>query len=218
MSEKAIRNPLSEQVYKYSLRRVRQGDITPGERINIEAVAKEFGTSRTPVREAIGMLSQAGFVEQRHLSGPRVIDFNVTTAIDLVEFYNILFSNVLKYIQPSDQERLLALLEKTLSSHKKAYEIHDDETCFEQSIKFHMDIISFCRNTYLKNAALLAQRQLEICESRYQQKSGMQLKSIEDHEIILDYLRQSNWDGFEHALIEHNEAALHFFQQLNKES
>lgn len=215
MNEKAVRNPLSEQVYKYILRRVRQGVITPGERINIEAIAKEFGTSRTPVREAIGMLSQAGFVEQRHLSGPRVVDFNVKTAIDLVEYYNILFSNVLSYIRPSDHEVLLTHLEKTLSSHRRAYEDHDDETCFEQSIQFHVNIISFCSNTYLKNAALLAQRQLEICESRYQQKSGMQLKSIEDHALILDFLRRSDWDGFVQAITEHNETALHFFQQLD---
>jgi DNA-binding GntR family transcriptional regulator len=162
------------------------------------------------------MLTQAGFVEQRHLSGPRVIDFDVKNSIELVEFHSILFRNVLDYIKPSDHEILLAHLEETFSSQKKAFEEHDDELCFELSIQFHIDIISFCGNTYLRNATLLTQRQLEICESRYQQLNGTPLRSIKDHEVILDYLRQSDWDGFVQALIEHNENALCFFRQLDK--
>ena len=45
--------------------RIAQGLIVPGETLRIEALAREFGVSRTPVREAISKLEAQGVVVRR---------------------------------------------------------------------------------------------------------------------------------------------------------
>jgi DNA-binding FadR family transcriptional regulator len=54
--------------------RVRDGSLTPGEKLPTEAaIMEEFGVSRTVVREAISRLQAAGLVETRHGVGTFVV-------------------------------------------------------------------------------------------------------------------------------------------------
>ncbi|MBC5781562.1 FadR family transcriptional regulator [Ramlibacter sp. USB13] len=54
--------------------RIRDGSLTPGEKLPTEAaIMEEFGVSRTVVREAISRLQAAGLVETRHGVGTFVV-------------------------------------------------------------------------------------------------------------------------------------------------
>ncbi|WP_228549970.1 GntR family transcriptional regulator [Curtobacterium sp. VKM Ac-2887] len=55
------RRLLSDQAYDVLLRRVVRGEMAPGERINVDAIAEELRISRTPVREAVTKLSWMRF-------------------------------------------------------------------------------------------------------------------------------------------------------------
>lgn len=55
------RRLLSDQAYDVLLRRVVRGELVPGERINVDAIADELRISRTPVREAVTKLSWMRF-------------------------------------------------------------------------------------------------------------------------------------------------------------
>ena len=56
------RQSLSEQVYHYIKRLILSGEIVGGERIPEERVAKQFGVSRTPIREALSRLEDYGLI------------------------------------------------------------------------------------------------------------------------------------------------------------
>jgi DNA-binding GntR family transcriptional regulator len=60
-----------------------QGDIAPGAFINSVALAKSFGTSRTPIREALLMLDHYGLVMLEARRRPRVSDVSVKAIRDL---------------------------------------------------------------------------------------------------------------------------------------
>src|SRR4051812_33975729 len=54
--------------------RIRDGSLTPGEKLPTEAaIMEEFGVSRTVVREAISRLQAGGLVETRHGVGTFVV-------------------------------------------------------------------------------------------------------------------------------------------------
>jgi len=53
----------SERVYQAVRERLLEGELSAGDRIGVEAVAVEFGTSKQPVMEALRRLSAEGFVE-----------------------------------------------------------------------------------------------------------------------------------------------------------
>jgi DNA-binding GntR family transcriptional regulator len=62
------------------------GALAPGERLRAEALAARFGTSRTPIREALVMLERHGLVEILPRRGAVVSSFDVA---DLLELYEI---------------------------------------------------------------------------------------------------------------------------------
>jgi DNA-binding GntR family transcriptional regulator len=56
---------LVDQVVESLRERIADGQIIPGETLRIESLAREFGISRTPVREAISKLEAQGLVVRR---------------------------------------------------------------------------------------------------------------------------------------------------------
>lgn len=76
MTEALRRRPrsLAHHVVDALAGRIREGSLSPGEKLPTEAaIMEEFGVSRTVVREAISRLQAAGLVETRHGVGTFVV-------------------------------------------------------------------------------------------------------------------------------------------------
>jgi DNA-binding GntR family transcriptional regulator len=83
--ESALRRPggtVRERALRILRERILLGDLAAGSRIDLDAVAEEFGTSRTPIREACLALAGEGLVRVAPRSGITVIG---VTAEDTVE-------------------------------------------------------------------------------------------------------------------------------------
>jgi DNA-binding GntR family transcriptional regulator len=65
---------VADQVYEVLRARIAGGDIERGSRLHQEDLAKEFGVSRTPVREALRRLAAEGLVDLFANRGARVAD------------------------------------------------------------------------------------------------------------------------------------------------
>jgi len=61
------------------------GELKPGERLRAEALAQRFGTSRTPIREALLQLEAQGLVQVEHNRGAVVRTFDRDDLRDLYE-------------------------------------------------------------------------------------------------------------------------------------
>src|SRR3954452_7665921 len=62
-----------------------EGVLKPGERLRAEALAQRYGTSRTPVREALLQLEAQGLVEVEPNRGAVVRAFDRADLLDLYE-------------------------------------------------------------------------------------------------------------------------------------
>ena len=63
---------LGEHVYDELLARLLSHRLEPGQRLTIDALARELGVSQTPIREAMQRLEAGGVVVRTHLAGYRV--------------------------------------------------------------------------------------------------------------------------------------------------
>src|SRR5271155_721888 len=62
--------------------RILTGRLRPGSRLDLDEITQEFGTSRTPVREALLELSYEGLVSVSPRSGITVLGITPDDAID----------------------------------------------------------------------------------------------------------------------------------------
>lgn len=62
--------------------RILTGQLTPGSRLDLDRITEEFGTSRTPVREALIELSHEGLVLVAPRSGITVLGITPQDAVD----------------------------------------------------------------------------------------------------------------------------------------
>jgi DNA-binding GntR family transcriptional regulator len=76
----------SEMVYQRFLEYLMSGSIRSGEKINEEKLTKEFGISRTPLREAIRRLQSEGLIEAEPQKGATVKQLSMA---EVDEIYTI---------------------------------------------------------------------------------------------------------------------------------
>lgn len=90
-----------------------EGELKPGERLRAEALAQRFGTSRTPVREALLQLEAQGLVDVEPNRGAVVRTFDRDDLQDLYELRALLeppaAALAATRIRPEDIARLEAL-------------------------------------------------------------------------------------------------------------
>ncbi len=77
-------------IYKDLRRSIGAGHRKPGERLDLDELAKIYGTSITPVRDALQMLSQEGLVTIKPRSGYFVTHFTLKQLRDMLELRDIL--------------------------------------------------------------------------------------------------------------------------------
>src|SRR5215212_7933557 len=65
------RPTLAEDVFDVIMAQIMNGEIPPGERVSIDALARQLDVSPTPVREALARLESDGLVVKRALQGYR---------------------------------------------------------------------------------------------------------------------------------------------------
>ena len=92
-----------------------EGDLKPGERLRAEALAQRFGTSRTPVREALLQLEAQGLVDVEPNRGAVVRSFDRDDLFDLYQLRALLEPRAAALATPriseQDIEALHALCE-----------------------------------------------------------------------------------------------------------
>ncbi|MEV6930630.1 GntR family transcriptional regulator [Dactylosporangium sp. NPDC051485] len=80
----------SEAVAAYVLRRLFDGDLRSGQRLDLDAIADELGVSRVPVREGLIQLERDGLVERAHYRRAFVAEFDDATVREAFELYGML--------------------------------------------------------------------------------------------------------------------------------
>jgi DNA-binding GntR family transcriptional regulator len=76
---------LQEQVYARLRRQILDGTLAPGRELGQEHLAKQFGVSRVPLREALNRLHAEGFIELRPRFGYAVTSLNRAEIIEIFE-------------------------------------------------------------------------------------------------------------------------------------
>jgi len=79
-----------QKIYKEIRRSIIMGHRKPGERIDVEEIARQYRTSITPLRDALQMLTQEGLVSIKPRSGYFVTRMTLKQLRDMMELRKFL--------------------------------------------------------------------------------------------------------------------------------
>ncbi len=162
-------------------------DYPPGSKLGEEALAEEFGTSRTPLRRVLARLEDEGLVESRHGIGTLVTDVDLREMAQTYELRLELAQMAGRLSpQPVTFDVLHAMLD--LVSRGEALQQAPDARSFARlSMDFHDFGLSLTRNMPLRDMA----DRLYYRTARVWLKAIPQLDLGHECAIFLDELRQT---------------------------
>src|ERR1700726_1617390 len=88
--EKPRKRTLRERIYEEVVRLILAGDLPSGGWVDEKRVIDRLRVSRTPFREAIGILAKGGLVEIKPYRGFYVRSFSRSETADLYELFKLL--------------------------------------------------------------------------------------------------------------------------------
>lgn len=175
------------------VRRILDGRYPPDMHLKELILAKEFGTSQAPVREALRDLEALGLVESIRYRGTRV---RSTSAVDLREAYelrSLIESRSAQLAVPCKPEDLQVMAKQVEALHTAAHN-RDPEAFTQAALIFHRLIVEMSGNQQFLKAfdAMLWGVRARISIYR---KVDELVKHAADHVKILECLTRGDGDA-----------------------
>lgn len=159
--------------------------VNPGGDLNSFELAKRFGTSRTPVREALLLLEKQGMVEVPPRRRPRATTFSPQAVGEIYELRGELYALVAQHIVAQSDDAALKALDIRLANMAEAARREDHEDYFWQLVLFQEESCVLAANDTLKQTIdTLGLRVLHL--RHLGMDRGWQLdRSLADHERLV---------------------------------
>ena len=173
-----------------------QGDLAPGAKLNEPELAKRFGTSRAPLREALRGLQARRLVEVVPNAGARVVSLGVEQLGALYETREALEGMAARLAAERMSREQITELEQLLDAH--AASIADDDGAGyyqeEGDYDFHFRLVHGSGNSVLADVLLDDLYQLmRMYRYKFSTGAGRPAQALDEHYRILEAIR--NRDG-----------------------
>lgn len=168
------------------------GKLKPGQRIIISELAKEFGFSEIPIREAIRSLETAGLVRFTPHVGAVISEFNEREFLEIyiirIELEALATRLAVAHITEADLDFLVKNIEKT----EKAIQQNKHDKIGPLNKEFHLRIYQAAPYPYLQNLIKSLWEKFELYQSVFAYVPDRIIPSCQEHKKIVDALRAKN--------------------------
>jgi DNA-binding GntR family transcriptional regulator len=190
-----------------------EGVFKEGDQLTEIDLQKQFGISRTPIRESFRVLEKKGLVEVVPRKGTFVKRF---TRRDIEEHFpvrSVLEGLAAKLAFPNMSIDTLKMMERVFTRMKIAAENEDGKNYWKQHILFHEIFIDACGNQLLINLLKTLRMQIMWYRLAYQYYQEDFKKSLQTHEVILGLFKNKDADPdrLEAAVRNHIDMAVNKF-------
>ncbi|HBM4269600.1 TPA: GntR family transcriptional regulator [Listeria innocua] len=136
--------------YREIKKKIRNGELKPGDRLIENTFSEQLGISRTPIRKAIGMLAADGYVEYNDFRGAFVRDsiINKERYFEMTEILGLFLKQAIQKIRTKkisfNKMRVVAKLVEI----ERDVEPSDPAVYFEYEKWFVNDLLTYMKNNY----------------------------------------------------------------------
>ncbi|MFZ5859036.1 MAG: GntR family transcriptional regulator [Chloroflexota bacterium] len=197
MSDTYVTDTTKDLIYKKIRRSIIMGSRQSGERLNPEAIANEYNTSVTPVRDALQMLSHEGLVVIKPRSGYFVATITLKHLRDLLDVRRILeISGVERAtlrITPEQVQELRTVHAGYTGDDEESYDRYTDE-----NRHFHYLLAKASGNNEL--AELVAKLHDQLARFMVMRRAGKTMEVT--HKRIVDAMEAHEVEAARQALLD----------------
>ena len=181
---------IKEQIYAELKNRILLRKYQPGERLNIDSLARELKVSNSPIREALIMLEKDELVYTMPNSGPRVIELDEARTTEINQAIFVLLTGGYNLcLRMGRHKRLVEVLESRLRAQRELLDSADSMKIMLAAIDFDRGFLDACGNkrlvdTYTKLADIFF---LSVIQRN--RDAGEIQENMDEHKAILKAAR-----------------------------
>jgi DNA-binding GntR family transcriptional regulator len=189
---------LSRQIEAHLERLIFMGTLKSGQRLSEPEIAKWFGSSRSPVREALRHLEQAGLVTIEPRRGASVKVPNRREVEDTLAVREALEGMAARLTAERASDAEIALLRECVN--KRSKELHLPSAAVTD---FHEVLIKASHNEPLQTILRGSWNLFRILRSISSSGEGRPMLSLDEHRAIIDAIEARDPDRAEQATRSH---------------
>lgn len=194
---------LAGQVHDLLEKRIINGELPLGAPLNEDDMARTFGISRSPVREALSRLERSMLVERVGPRNRRILVPTMKFISDVYDTWVVIeigraYASCIN-ASPSDHRRL----EKLLDAMERTLDERKIEEHLELSDEFHGLLTRHCRNQYLLQLHRDCQRYVQWFANIYFRKVDISEQSMREHREIARHYIDRDFLGLSDSLQRH---------------
>lgn len=198
-----VQSSLHDEVAAQLRERIFAGELPPGSFLDEVRLAQEMNISRTPLREALKVLTAEGLVRHEPRRGCFV---NEVTEQDLDEIFPVIgllegrcAYEAAQHASDADIETL-EVLHQRLAKHAKARRINE---YYEANFAIHEAIIRLADNRWLASVIADLRKILRLARLQQLHAPGRLDQSLSEHLAVFAALKARDADGAEAAMRTH---------------
>ena len=203
---------LTEQSKKIIRNAIIYGELKLGESISEIGICNKYGLQKTPVREALIILSIEGLVKKVRRRGSFVFDITVKEIEQIAELRYLLEEFALKKSFVTNKNELLSELSSIYQNMEVASNTKDYIKYLDLKTEFHRAFFKHCDNDYLKNNYESLSSKVEALRFYVVQSAVDSGEGLESHKQIIDSIESNDNEQLSQNLKEHLTAWLNKYK------
>ncbi|WP_415024831.1 GntR family transcriptional regulator [Bradyrhizobium sp.] len=180
------------------------GEFALGADISEEMVANSFGVSRTPVREAMGLLQAQGLVVIRPQVGSFVFTPSAEDINALCTFRIALEPKAAELAHHHDRDGAVAAMSASITAMEPAVATRDNIAYGRADAAFHEALFAHCGNRYLVESYQLVAGRVAALRTNLTSPIDVRTRtSFDEHRKLLDLFARGDLAEFERLMTTH---------------
>lgn len=184
-------------------RAIVSGSLKPGTRLDEVSLGKQFGVSRTPVREALRQLASVGLVDIRPRRGAIVAEIGLKELVEMFEVMAELEGACGRFaarrINDAERARLVEAHQRCEAPVRQG----DHDAYYAENVEFHEAIYRASHNRFLADQTLALRNRLAPYRRAQLQRLNRLPESFAEHQAIVDAILDGDAESAESLLLSH---------------
>lgn len=178
-------------------------NFKPGDRLDECRLADRYGSSRTPVREALRLLAADGLVRIRPHRGAIVSGLSIAELMEMFEMMGIYEGVCARLAAQHATQEELNEIEAAHEECRAMSEADDESGYFLANVRFHEAIYRASHNRYLIKRTIATRNRLgAYCRLQLRRENRLK-DSFAEHEAVINAIREGQAEEADRRMRDH---------------